>query len=173
MIDWSTLEICIRFMPLKEEKQGLTWATWIFSFPNSLAKLWERALTPNLPAAKALVSTFPLMLAVAPVKRSVPLLPLGSSISFSLNAWIAPRAKEKAPATLVCREVWISSGVSSRKGFHTKPAVLKSATRITYSGFGNLAWIPAQAAVTSSCEYDAMGNGVAFRWIKHFRHGRE
>ena len=92
--------------------------TWMFSFPNSFARLWLSALRPNLPAANALVVTFPRMAAVAPVKRSVPLLPRSSS-SFCLNARMAPRENAKAAVTLVCRDSLTSLSVTSRNDFQT------------------------------------------------------
>lgn len=73
----------------------------MFCFPNSFDKLWLNARSANLPAAKALVVTLPLKLAVAPVINNVPLLPLSSS-SFALNARMACWEKAKAPVMLVC-----------------------------------------------------------------------
>jgi hypothetical protein len=68
----------------------------MYSFPNSFARHCDSALTPNLPGENALVSTFACPLDIAPVKIRVPLFPFGCSISLSLNAERAPRAKEKA-----------------------------------------------------------------------------
>jgi len=144
-----------------QRRRMLTWATCIFSFPNSFAKLCERALTPNLPAAKALVTTLPLVAAVAPVNISVPLFPVGSSSSLSLNARIAPRENAKAAATFVCRQSWTSWGVVSRKGFQTPYPTLNTAARITYSGLGKCAWMELHADVISSCEYEGRVKDVA------------
>ncbi len=102
--------------------------TWMFSFPNSFARLWLSALRPNLPAANALVVTFPRIAAVAPVKSSVPLLPRSSS-SFCLNARTAPRENAKAAVTLVWRDVSMSLSVTSRKGLKTPVPAFQSATR--------------------------------------------
>ena len=60
-------------------------------------KLWLKERTADLPAANALVRTLPRMLLVAPVKSSVPRLPLSSS-SFFWNSWMTWR--ENANATL-------------------------------------------------------------------------
>lgn len=146
---------------LVTEIKYLTWATWMFSFPNSFDKLWDSARIPNLPAANALVTTFPLVLAVAPVKIKAPFFPLGCSMSLSLKARVAPRAKENADTTFVCKDSSTSWGVISKNFFHTPNPALKTATRMTYSGFGNLAWIAVQAEVTSSLEYEAIAKDSA------------
>ena len=89
--------------------------TWMLCEPNSLFKLWLRARNPNFPAENALVVTFPLLDAVAPVKSSVPLLPFSSS-SFSLNSIIADREKANAARTFVSRERATSASVKERNG---------------------------------------------------------
>ena len=77
-------------------------------FPKPFAnKLRKKALTPNLPAAKALVTTLLLVAAVAPVNIRVPLfqLEVGSLGSLlSLNARITPQENEKATVTSFWRE---------------------------------------------------------------------
>lgn len=101
--------------------------TWIFSFPNSFAKLCDNALKPNFPAANTLVVVFPLKLAVAPVKIKVPLFPFGSSTSFCLNVKIASRENANAASTLTASDSWTSEGVTSRKGFQIPWPTLKTA----------------------------------------------
>jgi hypothetical protein len=99
--------------------------TWIFCLPNSLAKLCDKALTPNLLAANADVVALPLMAAVAPVKMSVPLFraspatppSLAVSNSSFVISRMAARAKAKAATTLVSIDSRTSSSVISRKGF--------------------------------------------------------
>ena len=72
-------------------------------FPKPFAN--KKALAPNLPAAKALVTTLLLVAAVAPVNIRVPLFQVGSLGSLlSLNARIAPQENEKATVTLFWRE---------------------------------------------------------------------
>lgn len=77
-----------------------TCATWMFSFPNSFAKLWLSARRPCLPAANALVVTLPRTAAVAPVKMSVPRLP-SSFRSLDLKARMASRENPKAAVMFV------------------------------------------------------------------------
>ena len=144
------------------QKTPLTCATWIFSFPNSFAKLWLKARTPCFPAAKALVSGPPLKLAVAPVKIKVPLFPLDCSISLSLNAKMVAREKEKAAATPVCNTAWTSLGVMSRNFLKTGSPTLYNAARIVNSCLGYRAWMADQVEVMSSSEYDGVGKGVAY-----------
>ena len=99
-----------------------------------------------------LVTGPPRRLAVAPVKIKVPLFPAGSSRSFPLNASIAARENEKAPAMPVCNVSCTSSGVTDKKGLKTPAPALNTAARTAYSGFGNRCWIDAHAEVTSSFE---------------------
>jgi hypothetical protein len=111
--------------------------TWIFCLPNSLAKLCDKALMPNLLAANADVVVLPLIAAVAPVKMSVPFLrpspasppSLGVSNSSFVISRSAARAKAKAATTLVSSDSRTSSSVISRNGFQTPYPALKSATR--------------------------------------------
>ena len=144
------------------QKTPLTCATWIFSFPNSFAKLWLKARTPCFPTEKALVSGPPLKLAVAPVKIKVPLFPLDCSISLSLNAKMVAREKEKAAATPVCNTAWTSLGVMSRNFLKTGSPTLYTAARIVNSCLGYRAWMADQVEVMSSSEYDGVEKGVAY-----------
>ena len=74
-------------------------------FPKPFTKLCKKALTPNLPTAKALATTLLLVAAVAPVNIRVPLFQVGSlGFLLSLNARITPQENEKATVTLFWRE---------------------------------------------------------------------
>jgi hypothetical protein len=75
-------------------------------FPKPFAnKLRKKALAPNLPTAKVLVTTLLLVAAVAPVNIRVPLFQVGSLGSLlSLNARITPQENKKATVTLFWRE---------------------------------------------------------------------
>ena len=74
-------------------------------FPKPFAKLRKKALAPNLPAAKVLVTTLLLVAAVAPVNIRVPLFQVGSLGSLlSLNTRIVPQENEKATVMLFWRE---------------------------------------------------------------------
>lgn len=110
--------------------------TWMSCFPNSFARLWDRARTANFPEANALVVTFPRMLAVAPVNTSVPFAPVDGAGSFFWNARIAARAKANEPSMFTLFDSRTSSGVTWRKGFHTAWPALKIAAVIAYSGDG-------------------------------------
>lgn len=108
----------------------------MFFLPNSLAKLWESALIPNLPIANALVVVLPLIEAVAPVKMRVPrfLEPpfppsLGCSKSFFENSSRTSLEKAKAARALVSNDSRTSSSVISRNGFHVPYPALNNATR--------------------------------------------
>lgn len=101
----------------------VVYLTCIFSFPNSLFKLWLNARRPNLPAANVLVVLFPRQLAVAPVKISAPRLPTTSS-SFALKAVIASLENANAARTFVSSASATSSSVISRNGFQTPYAAL-------------------------------------------------
>jgi len=107
----------------------------MFSFPNSLPKLCDKARNANFPAAKELVVLFPRMDAVAPVKMSVPLAPF-SSRSFSLKANIASRENAKEALMLTVLDSSMSASVRSRNGFQVPDEALNTATRIEYSGAG-------------------------------------
>ena len=63
-----------RFGACTGDQETLTWATWMFSGPNSLLRLWLKLRTANFVTEKMLVRTLPLRAAVAPVKISVPFL---------------------------------------------------------------------------------------------------
>jgi len=91
----------------------------MFSFPNSLAKLCDKARLPNLPAANALVVLIPRIDAVAPVKINDPLAPF-SPISFFKKVVIASRENAKAALMLTSTLCSISSSVVSKKDFHTR-----------------------------------------------------
>lgn len=145
--------------------EGCESLTWIFSFPNSLAKLWDSALRPNLPAANALVVMFPLKLAVAPVKINVPLFPSGSSILFCLNVRIASRENANAASTLVASESRISEGVISRNGFHTPYPTLKTTAWILNFGATYVFRMLCQTADISRGAYDSTGKPEALTSI--------
>ena len=141
--------LLIRIGQDREQVSQLTWATWMSCFPNSLDKLWDKALKPNFPAANALVVTLPLKLAVAPVKIKVPRAPFARSISLSMNVLIAFREKENAASMLICKDSLTSSGVISRKGFQMPWPVFHMATVMTYLSLEKLRRMSCH--VDSSC----------------------
>lgn len=63
-----------RFGTCTTDQGALTCATWMFSGPNSLFRLWLKLRTANFVTENMLVIVLPLRVAVAPVKISVPLL---------------------------------------------------------------------------------------------------
>ena len=103
---------------------------------------------------------FPLVLAVAPVKINVPLLP-NPSRSFSLNARMDWRAKAKAATTFVSRDVWISSGVILRKGFQTPYPALKTVARRVEVWAGQCERMAANADSMEALSYAGIGKGCA------------
>lgn len=123
----------------RDKQQNSGPRTWIFCFPNSFAKLWLNALCANLPAENALLVTFPLRLAVAPVKINVPLLP-SSSIAFSWNAKIAWRENAKGALMLVSSTALRSSSVTSRKALTIPATAFQTATRISALGALGQVW---------------------------------
>lgn len=111
--------------------------TCMFCFPNSLFRLWLKARFANFPAAKTLVTTLPLQLAVAPVKSSVPLFPRSFN-GFSWNARMIWRENANGAMKLASAESCTSCSVTSRKPFHAPNAAFHKATRISaFSGDGH------------------------------------
>ena len=103
------------------DHRTLTCATWMFSEPNSLFRLWLKLRRANFVTEKMLVSVLPLNAAVAPVKISVPFLRAPSfgcfeesDSSFFRKAVIAALENAKGPTTPVVVERSMSSSVTSR-----------------------------------------------------------
>src|SRR5882762_5582950 len=95
-----------RFGACAGDQEALTCATWMFSGPNSLLRLWLKLRTANFATEKTLVDELPRKPAVAPVKISVPLLRTpsfgcfeGSDISLFLKAAITALENAKGPTT--------------------------------------------------------------------------
>ena len=110
-----------RFGTCIGDHKTLTCATWMFSGPNSLFRLWLKLLRANFVTEKMLVNVLPLRAAVAPVKISVPLLRApsfgcfeGSDSSLFRKAVITALENAKGPTTPVVVERSISSSVTSK-----------------------------------------------------------
>jgi hypothetical protein len=110
-----------RFGTWTGDQKKLTCATWMFSGPNSLLRLWLKLRRANFLTEKMLVDALPLKAAVAPVKISVPLLRAPSfgyfeesDSSLFRKAVIAALEKAKGPATPVVVERSMSSSVTSK-----------------------------------------------------------
>lgn len=131
----------------------------MFSFPNSLFKLCDKARRPNLPAAKALVVVLPLKDAVAPVNIKLPRLPSSLS-SLPLNAVMARRENVKAARIFVSSASATSSSVICKNGFQTPCPAFHTATRRVESG---QYWVmDLKAEVKEAVSYNANPNGAAW-----------
>ena len=139
------------------DNSRLTCSTCIFFFPNSVAKLCERAFTPKLPAAKVLVTALPIVVVVVPVEMRVLLFQVGSSSSLlSLNEDRTMR-EWKGHSHIHLEESWNFWGIISRKDFQIPYLMLNIATQMVYSSFG----IELHANMMSLCEYEERANDVA------------
>jgi hypothetical protein len=130
-----------RFGACVGDQEALTCATWMFSGPNSLFRLWLKLRRANFVTENMLVNVLPLRLAVAPVKISVPLLCApsfgcltGSDSSLVLKAVIAALENAKGPTTPVVVELSMSSSVTSKNFLKFPSPALKTATRISDEG---------------------------------------